>query len=629
MKSLTANASRFSKGAWAATLALAFALAAVACSGGGGGNTPTAVTGISVNPTEMTLYTSDVVGGTAKSLTASILPSSATNKNVTWGSSDSTKATVTGSGLTATVSPVAVGTATITVTTQDSQHVATCAVRVEVGVQSVVLSTPALSMGVGDAPVSLTATALPSGAANRDVRWASGNTGVVSVVGSGANNLTATVTAVGAGSTVVTATSVSNPGVSAACTVTVAPGVPVGSVAVAPGALALTVGGSGALSATVLPGDATNKSVEWTSGNTAVATVQGNGQTATVIAMAAGSATITVASKADPEKKAECQVTVTGLSGSVMYVAGGFGLYANGALNAAIGRQSIEDVAVDATGAVHAVGSYLQAGIGKPAYYKNGARTLLPMTAGGQEGVCHGVTVTNDGHVYIAYAERDSSPNGDWFARLWVDGQLSPLGGVGLPDQWGYTLWTQAWAVCVNGGHVYVSGRSETVNSNYASYGAIWKDGQKYVLNIMDTLYQMDIDPTGAFYVRNFEGVHKVAPDLSSSQVVVGYYEGICYGMSLDGADIYAAGASGEDACYWKNGVLHLLPKPAAAVSISAYAVHASGGHFYIAGVVEMPDGFYVQLWVDGQMVAPDAPTAIKQKFNTWDEAVPNAILFK
>ena len=72
--------------------------------------------------------------------------------------------------------------------------------------------------------------------------------------------------------------------------------------------LALTVGGDDVtLKATVLPEDATDKTVTWTSSKTAVATVDATGK---VKAVAAGEATITATAG---DKTATCKVTVTAI----------------------------------------------------------------------------------------------------------------------------------------------------------------------------------------------------------------------------------------------------------------------------------------------------------------------------
>ena len=80
------------------------------------------VTGVTLNKTTLTLSK-----GASETLTATIAPTNATNKKVTWTSSDPAVATVDASGK---VTGVAKGTATITVTTEDGGHTATCAVEV-------------------------------------------------------------------------------------------------------------------------------------------------------------------------------------------------------------------------------------------------------------------------------------------------------------------------------------------------------------------------------------------------------------------------------------------------------------------------------------------------------------------
>ncbi len=75
---------------------------------------------------------------------------------------------------------------------------------------------------------------------------------------------------------------------------------------------------TGQLQATVLPADATNKGVDWSSSNTAVATVSSAGL---VTAKGVGNAVITAASKADPTKKATCAVEVKSASVGVTGVA--------------------------------------------------------------------------------------------------------------------------------------------------------------------------------------------------------------------------------------------------------------------------------------------------------------------
>ena len=83
--------------------------------------------------------------------------------------------------------------------------------------------------------------------------------------------------------------------------------IPVTGVTLNTGAATLTVGQRTLLLATVTPENATNQNVDWTSSNSAVATVDSNG---TVKAVAAGKAVITVTT-VDGGKTATCTVTVT------------------------------------------------------------------------------------------------------------------------------------------------------------------------------------------------------------------------------------------------------------------------------------------------------------------------------
>ena len=80
------------------------------------------VTGVSLNIT-----TATVPVGATEELTVTIEPAGATNKNVTWSSSNTNVATVNNIGI---VTGVSEGAATITVTTQDGNRKATCSVTV-------------------------------------------------------------------------------------------------------------------------------------------------------------------------------------------------------------------------------------------------------------------------------------------------------------------------------------------------------------------------------------------------------------------------------------------------------------------------------------------------------------------
>jgi hypothetical protein len=83
--------------------------------------------------------------------------------------------------------------------------------------------------------------------------------------------------------------------------------VPVTSVTLAPTTTTVNIGTTSQLTATILPANATNKTLTWSSSNTAIATVSTTGL---VTGVAVGSATITVTTQ-DGSKTATCVVTVT------------------------------------------------------------------------------------------------------------------------------------------------------------------------------------------------------------------------------------------------------------------------------------------------------------------------------
>lgn len=91
--------------------------------------TPDTIEGANVPATGVTLNksTAAVVVGNDTQLVATVAPATATNKNVTWTTSDGEKATVSNAGL---VTGVGAGEATITATTVDGSFTATCTVTV-------------------------------------------------------------------------------------------------------------------------------------------------------------------------------------------------------------------------------------------------------------------------------------------------------------------------------------------------------------------------------------------------------------------------------------------------------------------------------------------------------------------
>lgn len=139
------------------------------------GNVIYKVTGVNLDQTAISL----AVGGTA-ALNATITPANATNQNLTW-SSDNTNVATVASG---TVTAVGKGSTNITVTTEDGQYKAVCAVTVTQPVTGVLLNTGTLTLFTGDT-ATLTATVQPDSATNKNVTWSSDNEAVATVDNSG------------------------------------------------------------------------------------------------------------------------------------------------------------------------------------------------------------------------------------------------------------------------------------------------------------------------------------------------------------------------------------------------------------------------------------------------------------
>lgn len=115
------------------------------------------------------------VGGEPSTLTAAVEPDNATNKNVSWSSSDPEVATVAGG----VVTPVKAGAATITVTTEDGEHSAACKVTVIQPAAGITLDKQKVAL-VGAATEQLKAAVVPA-EANQTVVWKSSNESVATV----------------------------------------------------------------------------------------------------------------------------------------------------------------------------------------------------------------------------------------------------------------------------------------------------------------------------------------------------------------------------------------------------------------------------------------------------------------
>jgi uncharacterized protein YjdB len=330
------------------------------------------VTGVTVSPTTASLNV-----GATQSLVATVAPANATNKNVSWSTSNAGVATVNSSGL---VTAVAVGNATITVTTQDGNKTATSAITVTSSAQTPFGGTAWAIPGVIEAEnfdnggegvayhdndainsggqgrtgegvdtencsegtlnvgwtgtgewYEYTVNVASAGTYNIDVRTASIFAGGTFHIEFGGVDKTGLMTTTNTGAwqtwTTISKTNVSlNAGVQVMrifldnanyninkITISSTANVPVTGVTVSPTSASVAVGSTQQLQATVAPSNATNKNVSWSTSNAGVATVNSAGL---VTGVAAGNATITVTTQ-DGNKTATSAITVATASGSI------------------------------------------------------------------------------------------------------------------------------------------------------------------------------------------------------------------------------------------------------------------------------------------------------------------------
>ncbi len=251
---------------------------------------------INVTSVSLDRTSAELAKGEELTLTATVNPDNATDKSVTWTTSDASVASVENGKITA----LKAGTATITVTTADGGKTATCDVTVKsayVAVTSVTLDKTAVEIIAGH-DLTLTATVNPDNATDKSVTWTTSDASVASVENGKVTGLTT-------GTATITVTTTDG-SMTAVCEVTVTEQ-PV--VTLKQTAAEMTVGEEITLAASVTI-DGTE--LQWSSSDATVASVT-DGK---VTALKAGTATITVTT-ADGGSSASCEVTVNAFTGEV------------------------------------------------------------------------------------------------------------------------------------------------------------------------------------------------------------------------------------------------------------------------------------------------------------------------
>lgn len=253
---------------------------------------PESVTGIEVanDYQHMGLF----VGGSGK-IRYSVIPSNATNTNVTFKSLNEKVAIVDANGV---VTGVSEGNADIVITTEEGGFEAKCTVRVDGidarGIERVGDKT--VTMGLNQTR-QLQVKITPSDTTNKNVQWTSSNNSVATVDSNGV------VISKNSGSTIITATT--HNGLKTEFFIEVE--TPVTNITLNSNEINLNPGGTFKLDATVNPSNASNKNIKWISANESIATVDQSGN---VTADVAGTTYISAVS-ADGKVVATCTVNVS------------------------------------------------------------------------------------------------------------------------------------------------------------------------------------------------------------------------------------------------------------------------------------------------------------------------------
>ena len=251
-----------------------------------------------------------IVGNNIK-LSAIIAPSDATDKSVTWSSSNTEYATVDEYGF-VTAKEAGIGkTVTITATANDGSGVTGTYTLTIVGVtddtpvKEIAINAPSSTVKPGN-KVALSATVAPSDATDKSVTWSSSNSAYATVDANGV----VTANAAGAGkSVVITATANDGSGVKSTFNINIKK-VNVTKISLSTTTKTVQAGKKATVKAAIAPTNATNKAITWTSSNTKYATVNSKGVVTTKKAGIGKTVTITAKAKDGSGKKSSIKIKI-------------------------------------------------------------------------------------------------------------------------------------------------------------------------------------------------------------------------------------------------------------------------------------------------------------------------------
>lgn len=263
------------------------------------------VSSIKLNDTSKTLY-----NGKSTTLKATVFPINATNKSLTWKSSNTKVATVDKNGK---VKALKVGNAIITATSTDGSNVsAQCKIKVVQRVTKITLNKSIINLSKKGKTAKLKAKVYPNNAYDKSVNWTSNNKKVATVDKNGKIKATTN-----KGTTYVNA--IAKDGSKIRTRILVVVGEKVKKITLNKTSITLsrsTKNITYQLKKSIKNKNATYKCVSWYSSNKNVATVNSNGK---VTIKHRGKVVITVKAKDGSNKSAKCKIIVKQLVTKLSY----------------------------------------------------------------------------------------------------------------------------------------------------------------------------------------------------------------------------------------------------------------------------------------------------------------------
>lgn len=222
-------------------------------------------------------------------------PIETTNKEIIWSSSDENIVTITEGVVTA----LKKGNVIITATTINNKS-ASCRLTIkEVLANTISISPREMELKPG-ATAKLVAQIMPENTTNKSIEWSSKDTNIVMVDQNGI------IKASSVGKTQITASTLDGSNLATICMITVSP-IKISSILLNPASAEGKEEEQIQIKATVLPEDATNKVISWSSSNETVATVDDNGL---VSLLKEGTATITASATDESGVTSACNISV-------------------------------------------------------------------------------------------------------------------------------------------------------------------------------------------------------------------------------------------------------------------------------------------------------------------------------